>query len=101
MGVDVFAVRRRPRRLLQRVAEILVPGGRLLFTSPTEPVVWNDAMTGIGMRSLGAEEYRRQLSALGLSGQRCALKESHVYKAASPRHAVGQPSWRVSRTSSP
>jgi SAM-dependent methyltransferase len=54
------------RRLLQRVAEILVAGGRLLFTSPAEPVVWNDAMTGLESRSLGAEEYRRQLSALGL-----------------------------------
>jgi hypothetical protein len=30
-------------------------------------VVWNDAMTGLESRSLGAEEYRRQLSAVGLS----------------------------------
>ncbi len=55
------------QRLIQRIAEILVPGGRLLFTSPAEPVVWNDAMTGLESRSLGAEEYRRQLSAVGLS----------------------------------
>jgi SAM-dependent methyltransferase len=33
-------------RLIQRVAEILVPGGRLLFTSTAKPNVWNDAMTG-------------------------------------------------------
>lgn len=55
------------RRLIQRIADILVPGGRLLFTSPAEPVVWNDAMTGLESRSLGAEEYRRQLSAVGLA----------------------------------
>ena len=55
------------RRLIQRFAEILVPGGRLLFTSPAEPLVWNDAMTGLESRSLGAEEYRKQLSAVGLS----------------------------------
>ena len=55
------------RRLLRRIAGILVPGGRLLFTAPAEPVVWHDAMTGLASRSLGAEEYRRQLSAVGLS----------------------------------
>lgn len=55
------------RRLIQRIADILTPGGRLLFTSPAEPLVWNDAMTGLESRSLGAEEYRRQLSAAGLS----------------------------------
>ena len=41
--------------------------GRLLFTSCAEPLVWNDAMTGLESRSLGAEEYRRQLTAVGLS----------------------------------
>jgi SAM-dependent methyltransferase len=55
------------RSLIQRIADILVPGGRLLFTSPAEPLVWKDAMTELESRSLGAEEYRRQLSAAGLS----------------------------------
>jgi SAM-dependent methyltransferase len=55
------------RRLLQRIGDILVPGGRLLFTSVAEPLVWNDAMTGLESRSLGAEEYRKQLAAVGLS----------------------------------
>jgi SAM-dependent methyltransferase len=54
------------RRLIQRIAEILVPGGRLLFTSTVEPSVWNDAMTGCESRSLGAVEYRKQLEAAGL-----------------------------------
>jgi 2-polyprenyl-3-methyl-5-hydroxy-6-metoxy-1,4-benzoquinol methylase len=55
------------RRLIRRIADILVPGGRLLFTSEEEPMVWNDAMTGLESRSLGAVEYRNQLSEAGLS----------------------------------
>jgi SAM-dependent methyltransferase len=58
------------RSLLQRISTILVPGGRLLFTSPAEPVVWRDVMTGLESRSLGAAEYRRLLSAVGVSVSR-------------------------------
>jgi SAM-dependent methyltransferase len=56
------------RRLIQRIGHILMPGGRLLFTSCAEfePLAWNDAMTGLESRSLGAAEYRRLLSAAGL-----------------------------------
>jgi SAM-dependent methyltransferase len=54
-------------RLIQRVAEILVPGGRLLFTSTAKPAVWNDAMTGLESISLGAEQYRKLLGAVGIS----------------------------------
>jgi SAM-dependent methyltransferase len=49
------------RRLLGRITEILTPGGRLLLTSCAQPLVWNDAMTGLESRSLGAAEYRRHL----------------------------------------
>lgn len=57
------------RRLIARVADILEPGGRLLFTAcaSAEPLVWNDAMTELESRSLGAVEYRSQLAAAGLS----------------------------------
>ena len=55
------------RQLIRRIADILVPGGHLLFTSPEEPMIWNDAMTGLESRSLGAQEYRRLLSTVGLS----------------------------------
>ena len=51
-------------RLIQRFAEILVPGGRLLFTSTAKPAVWNDGMTGLESISLGAEEYRKLLRAV-------------------------------------
>ena len=54
-------------RLIQRFAEILVPGGRLLFTSAAKPGVWNDAMTGLESLSLGAEQYRSLLGAVGIS----------------------------------
>jgi SAM-dependent methyltransferase len=54
------------RRLIQRIGQILVPGGGLLFTSPPKPIVWNDAMTGLESRSLGGVEYRRELAAVGL-----------------------------------
>ncbi len=53
------------RRLLQRIARILTPRGRLLFASPVEPVAWNDATTGAESRSLGAQEYRRHLESVG------------------------------------
>jgi len=39
---------------------------RLLFTSPPEPAVWNDAVTGLESRSLGGVECRRALAAVGL-----------------------------------
>jgi 2-polyprenyl-3-methyl-5-hydroxy-6-metoxy-1,4-benzoquinol methylase len=55
------------RLLLQRIAHILNPRGRLLFTAPAEPVSWNDVMTRMKSRSLGAEEYKRQLQSVGLS----------------------------------
>jgi hypothetical protein len=56
--------------LIQRIAGVLVPGGRLLFTAVPEPMVWNDAMTGLESRSLGGEEYRRLLSAAGFTVER-------------------------------
>ncbi|GCE29418.1 putative methyltransferase [Dictyobacter alpinus] len=55
------------RHLIRRISDILVPGGHLLFTSPSEPLMWNDVMTGLESRSLGAEEYRKLLSTVGLS----------------------------------
>ena len=55
------------RRLIQRIGDILVPGGRLLFTSPAEIGSGTDIMTGREFRSLGAEEYRQRLSAVGLT----------------------------------
>ena len=55
------------RTLIQKFAEILVPGGRLLFTSPAKPTAWTDGMTGLESVSLGSDEYRKLLAAVGLS----------------------------------
>jgi SAM-dependent methyltransferase len=55
------------RRLMQIFADLLVPGGRLLFTSTSKPHLWNDVMTGLESMSLGAEEYRKLLGAVGIS----------------------------------
>ena len=54
-------------RLIQRFAELLVPGGRLLFTATAEPTVRNDAMTGLESVSLGAEQYRKLVGTVGIS----------------------------------
>jgi SAM-dependent methyltransferase len=70
-------------RLIQRFEEILVPGGRLLFTATAKPAVWNDAMTGLESISLGAEEYRKLLGAAGISvaQEYEDVGESHYFDA--------------------
>jgi cyclopropane fatty-acyl-phospholipid synthase-like methyltransferase len=65
-GLIFLLLPEEQRDLIQRVADVLVPSGRLLFTSVAEPLVWNDAMTGLESRSLGASEYRILLSEAGL-----------------------------------
>lgn len=53
-------------RLIARFAEILRPGGWLLFTSPARAGTWRDVMTGIESVSLGGERYRALLAGAGL-----------------------------------
>lgn len=53
--------------LPRRIAAVLPSGGRLLFTAPPRAITWRDAMTGEESRSLGAETYRRNLRAVGMS----------------------------------
>jgi hypothetical protein len=83
------------RRLIQRVANILVPGGRFLFTaSPeVEPLVWNDAMTGLESRSLGQAEYRKLLSEAGLSVTREYedVGQNHYFDALKGNSAIRYP----------
>jgi 2-polyprenyl-3-methyl-5-hydroxy-6-metoxy-1,4-benzoquinol methylase len=69
--------------LPRRIAAVLSPGGRLLFTAPPRAITWLDAMTGEESRSLGAETYRRSLRAAGLSVLREYEDEgeNHYYDA--------------------
>jgi SAM-dependent methyltransferase len=55
------------RRLIAKVSAILASGGRMLFTAPSEPLSWLDAMTGKPSLSLGLAEYRKVLEASGMS----------------------------------
>ena len=54
-------------RLIERFSEVLVPGGRLLFTAPAKAATWNDAMTDRESVSLGAEQYRQLLESVGIT----------------------------------
>jgi SAM-dependent methyltransferase len=67
IGLIFLLKAEQQHRLMQSVAEILVPGGRLLFTSTAQPVVGKDAMTGLESVSLGAEQYKTLLEAVGIS----------------------------------
>ncbi len=67
IGLIFFLEAEDQYRLIQRFADLLVPGGRLLFTATARPAVWNDVMTGLESVSLGGEQYRKLLGAAGLS----------------------------------
>ena len=52
--------------LIARVADVLVVGGRFLFTAPIEVGTWQDMNTGIECLSLGRARYEGILKASGL-----------------------------------
>jgi SAM-dependent methyltransferase len=66
-GLMFLLLPEEQRNLIQRIADVLAPSGRFLFTSPPQPIVWKDAMTGLESRSLGAAAYRSELTAVGLT----------------------------------
>ncbi|HEY7855719.1 MAG TPA: class I SAM-dependent methyltransferase [Terriglobales bacterium] len=70
-------------RLLQRFAEALAPGGRLLFTATAKANVWKDGMTDRESVSLGAEQYRALLEAAGftVTNEYADLGENHYCEA--------------------
>lgn len=70
-------------RLIHRFAGILVPDGRVLFTSTAKPAVWNDAMPGLESICLGAEQYRKLLGAADISvaEEYEDVGESHYFDA--------------------
>lgn len=82
-GLMFLLAEQDQRRLLRTMAKLLVPGGRLLFTSPAEVCTWNDMLTGLESRSLGAVEYRRELTAAGLriGAEYEDVGQNHYYDA--------------------
>ena len=52
--------------VITRIAHVLVPGGRCLFTAPTEAGTWQDVNTGIECVSLGCKRYENILKESGL-----------------------------------
>lgn len=67
VGLVFLLPEENQRALIPKMAAALNPGGRLCFTSPVEPITWNDAMTEQRSVSLGAEEYRKLMRASGLT----------------------------------
>jgi hypothetical protein len=51
--------------LIYRVAEMLVPQGRFLFTAPIQAGTWKDMNTGLECSSLGQECYGELLRNAG------------------------------------
>jgi SAM-dependent methyltransferase len=64
-GLMFLLAEETQRIVLAKVAKVLRPGGRLLFTAPHAAVTWEDGLTGLESRSLGAEEYESLLRELG------------------------------------
>ncbi len=67
IGLVFLLAAEAQQRLIQRLAPALNPGGRLLFTAPTQCATWPDILTGRESVSLGAEEYVRLVSETGLT----------------------------------
>jgi cyclopropane fatty-acyl-phospholipid synthase-like methyltransferase len=53
--------------VIQKAANALQPGGKLLFTSTGKKQEWKDAMTEQDSISLGAQKYRDLIKSAGLS----------------------------------
>lgn len=69
--------------LIERVAKILVAGGRFLFTAPIEIGTWNDLTTGILCHSLGRARYEACLNTTGFRVVRTFVDkgENNYYEA--------------------
>jgi 2-polyprenyl-3-methyl-5-hydroxy-6-metoxy-1,4-benzoquinol methylase len=72
--------------VIGKVAGALNPAGKFLFTSPREPAVWRDALTGRESISLGAESYQQILRAEGLVlvGEQLDEGSNHYYLVSKP-----------------
>lgn len=59
------------RKLIANVSRALRPGGRFLFSAPTQKADWEDMLTGRTSRSLGIAAYTAALEQEGMRLERC------------------------------
>ncbi|MFN3213423.1 MAG: class I SAM-dependent methyltransferase [Henriciella sp.] len=55
------------KKLIEKVAKAMKPGGRFLMSAPIEAGTWDDLLTSRLSISLGEDVYRAQLSRVGFS----------------------------------
>ena len=65
--------------LIRKVAKVLEPGGKFLFTASREPQTWRDSLRDVESISLGAEKYEQLLNAEGLIVTGHAMDEGENY----------------------
>jgi SAM-dependent methyltransferase len=67
--------------VIEKVARVLEPKGRFLFTAPRQPLEWLDGMTDQRSYSLGEQTYERLLRDAGLTWVASAQDEgeNHYY----------------------
>lgn len=65
-GLMFLLSRDSQRDLIGRIAPVLKPGARLLFTAPSEECTWIDVLTGRTSQSLGSIGYQATVEAAGL-----------------------------------
>ncbi len=70
--------------VIAKVSRALKPGGRFMFTAPSQKCEWRDALTGRRSVSLGAEHYRELLGRhdLELLSETTDEGENHYFLAA-------------------
>lgn len=72
--------------LIHKVALVLKPGGRFLFTAPHQVCEWPDNLTGQKSVSLGSTVYRKMVEAEGLTlvGESADEGQNHYYFVCKP-----------------
>ncbi|MBK7428452.1 MAG: class I SAM-dependent methyltransferase [Saprospiraceae bacterium] len=65
-GLIFLLSKEAQEKVINKASEALNPGGKLLFTSPSQNTEWTDVLTGHNSFSLGAEKYTEILSSSGL-----------------------------------
>ncbi len=75
------------RRVLEKVAGALRPGGQLLFTAPREAGEWRDDLTGRMSRSPGEARYEEILRGAGMEVKAGVVDEGENHYFFARKHA--------------